>query len=336
MSLYLSTGDNLFSYRFSEVMACGSIPVVYADGWVFPFGKDLINWTDVAVIINEDDILKTISILSQISEEQRCRMRQKVVEIYRKYIETGRGTIMGIIENFELSALTEIKRSQMGKDEISPSTEDVGSDPSSDTTMNAPAPPNLYDRTVIWDPAVNRSWLDPAAPDPPAMLVLTNFAWNHPNQTYGIQQYRGIRSAELYEGIVNHPWFHPTAWEDIENGRMQVSNLTRYYVFLDFETCREHNYPYYGYGPLANRDLNFERGDSQQDIDLYIEKLFTLTIFQLPNVRGVLFDCGGNGPNKKLKMVRRVTYRMKLNFAFISESVPWFKSGPYDQGLPPP
>jgi hypothetical protein len=219
-------------------MACGSIPVVYADGWVFPFGKDLINWTEVAVVIKEDDIFKTISILSQISEEERCRMRQKVVEVYRKYIETGRGTIMGIIENFELSAATAIRRFPMISDEISPTTENVVSDPSSNATMNSSLSLTLYDKTVFWDPTVNRSWLDPNALRPPAMLVITNFAWNHVNQTYGIQQYRGIRSAELYEGIVNHPWFHPTAWEDIENGRMEISNLTRYYVFLDFETCR--------------------------------------------------------------------------------------------------
>jgi hypothetical protein len=317
-------------------MACGSVPVVYADGWMFPFGKNLINWTEAAVIIHEEDIFKTISILSQISEQERCRMRQKVLEIYRKYIETGRGTILGIIENFELLAATETRQSSVISDEISPSTEVVGLDPISDTTMNSSTLLNLYDNTVIWDPAVNRSWLDPAALDPPAMLLLTNFAWNHPNQTYGIQQYRGIRSAELYEGIVNHPWFHPTAWEDIENGRMQISNSTRYYVFFDFETCREHNYPYYGYGPMANRDLKLGRGDTLDDFDRYIEKLFSLTIFQLPNVKGILFDCGGNGPNKQLKMVRRVTSRMKLNIAFISESVRWFKSGPYDQGLPPP
>ena len=97
-------GDNLFSYRLSEVMACGSIPVVYADDWMLPFGKDLINWTDAAVVIREADTLQTISILSQIPAEQRCRMREKALEIYRKYIETGRGTVQGIIENFELSA----------------------------------------------------------------------------------------------------------------------------------------------------------------------------------------------------------------------------------------
>ena len=53
------------------------------------------------MIIREQNISNTLNILSQISMEQRCRTRQRNVEIYRKYIETGRGTVKGIIENFE-------------------------------------------------------------------------------------------------------------------------------------------------------------------------------------------------------------------------------------------
>lgn len=102
-------GDNLFSYRFTEVLSCGSIPVVYADNWLLPFGKGLINWTDAAVIIPEADTLDTVNILSKISAEQRCRMRQKAYEVYRKYMKTGTGVIQGIIENFELSYAAEIR-----------------------------------------------------------------------------------------------------------------------------------------------------------------------------------------------------------------------------------
>jgi hypothetical protein len=85
-------------------MACGSIPVVYADDWLLPFSPYLLNWTDAIVLIREQNISNTFEILSQISFEQRCRMRQRVVEIYRKYMETGRGTVQGIIESFERKA----------------------------------------------------------------------------------------------------------------------------------------------------------------------------------------------------------------------------------------
>jgi Exostosin family len=101
------TGDNLFSYRFTEIISCGSIPVVYADDWLLPFGKDLIDWTEAAVVIPEAETLDTVNILSKISVEKRCRMRQKVYEVYRKYMQTGRGVIQGIIENFELSHAAE-------------------------------------------------------------------------------------------------------------------------------------------------------------------------------------------------------------------------------------
>jgi hypothetical protein len=99
-------GDNLFSYRFSEVMSVGSIPVIYADNWLMPFGKHLINWTEASVVIPESEILNTSHILSQISMEQRCRMRQNVLKIFRNYMETGRAVIKGIIENLELTFLS--------------------------------------------------------------------------------------------------------------------------------------------------------------------------------------------------------------------------------------
>lgn len=83
-------------------MGGGAIPGVYAGEWQLPFGDDLINWTEAVVFIRENETVNTKAILSQISLEQRCQMRQKVLEIYRTYIEIARGTINGIVENFEL------------------------------------------------------------------------------------------------------------------------------------------------------------------------------------------------------------------------------------------
>lgn len=91
-------------------MRLGSIPVLYADDYLLPFGKALINWTEAAVLIPEKDANQTVRILSKISMEERCRMRQKAQEIYWKYMETGRGTINGIIENFELEAASASRR----------------------------------------------------------------------------------------------------------------------------------------------------------------------------------------------------------------------------------
>jgi hypothetical protein len=106
---------------------------------------------------------------------------------------------------------------------------------SSNMTASQESP--LNDQTVHWDASIHRPWLDPDSPNPPGMLLLTTYGWNQPNQTMGITLYRNFRTAELLNGIVNHPWFHPTAWDDINSGKMELSNETRYYVFLDSETC---------------------------------------------------------------------------------------------------
>lgn len=97
----------------------------------------------------------------------------------------------------------------------------------------------LNDQTLNYNHTVRRAWLDSALPDPPAMILLTDLAWNQENQTMGKSIYRGARTRELYEGIINHPWFHPTAWRELSDGSMALSNTTRYYVFLDRETAGE-------------------------------------------------------------------------------------------------
>ena len=42
-------GDDLFSYRFTEAMSAGAIPVVHADDWAMPFSSKLIDWSKCVV-----------------------------------------------------------------------------------------------------------------------------------------------------------------------------------------------------------------------------------------------------------------------------------------------
>jgi len=62
------------------------------------------------------------------------------------------------------------------------------------------------------------------------MLLLTNVGWNHPNETIGLQFARTKRLARLINGVINHPWFHSTAWEDIEKGTEPIYPNVRYYL----------------------------------------------------------------------------------------------------------
>jgi hypothetical protein len=85
-----------------EVLSCGAIPVIYADGWVVPFRLD---WKEeAAVVIPEINTSQSVEILSQISKEKRCRMRRRGLELYEAYLKDAKGTVQGIIDRLEHQA----------------------------------------------------------------------------------------------------------------------------------------------------------------------------------------------------------------------------------------
>ncbi|CAB9511912.1 Exostosin-1 [Seminavis robusta] len=94
-------GDNRFSYRFTEVLSAGAIPVIYSDGWVLPFRKELVDWSKCAIVIPEDQVSQTIGILKDITEKQRCRRRQYCFGIYNKYMASPGATLAGILDSLE-------------------------------------------------------------------------------------------------------------------------------------------------------------------------------------------------------------------------------------------
>ena len=95
----------------------------------------------------------------------------------------------------------------------------------------------LHDKTLHWNATIHRMWLQEKGPTPPAVVTLTSLYWNHPNQTFGLSHFRTQRSTQLLQGVLNHPWFHPTAWDDLVEGRWR-NDSTRIYVFFDYETVR--------------------------------------------------------------------------------------------------
>ena len=48
-------GHGLFSYRLTEALSAGAIPVILADGLVLPF-DELINWNAISIRIPEDRV----------------------------------------------------------------------------------------------------------------------------------------------------------------------------------------------------------------------------------------------------------------------------------------
>jgi hypothetical protein len=106
-----------------------------------------------------------------------------------------------------------------------------------DNSRHSPASESpLNDKTLNWDPSVTRLWLqDHVQPKAPAVVTLTSLYWNHPNQTFGLTHFRTQLSREIMQAAVNHPWFHPTAWDDLVAGRWN-NDSTRIYAFFDYET----------------------------------------------------------------------------------------------------
>jgi hypothetical protein len=131
-SLYYLTprGDNKYSYKFSEALAAGAIPVVLSDDWMYPFRPELVDWNECAVILPEKYAgVPTIAVLQHISPEERCRMRQRCYEIYQQFIQRPEGTVNGIIQGLELVAEGQRKHMNGVKCKPSDNKEDEDSPP---------------------------------------------------------------------------------------------------------------------------------------------------------------------------------------------------------------
>ena len=214
----------------------------------------------------------------------------------------------------------------------------------------------LRDKTIRWKKNVDRIWMiqDESKADgddkqslqqqqssetlPPAILVLTNYGWNKRNPYFGRGYIRSWRQRELLEGIVNHPWFHPEAWNEIQAGTRSVLNSTRYYVFLDMETCLDKNYPHY-LNKIANLDQIGKRGQryglSHKDeiLNALQSPIFTAS----PESKLILFDCNGYSRSmEKEDQFWRREWNQDQRIVLASLSAHDSQLLPVDMGLPPP
>jgi len=190
----------------------------------------------------------------------------------------------------------------------------------------------LNDQTIPWP-----DWATSIQPDAPAQILLTNYGWNHPNQTKGLTFARSIRSTTLLEGILQHPWFRPVSWDEASLHR---TNKTTY-VFLDIETCFESNWPFYGgergyfhNGGGLNVDIVGNRNKTFQPFGNCCEfqkRVLNQPISQSPNVRLVLFDCSGRGMSYCCLQKRNKEKTTVVSISAISSL-----TTDHDLGLPPP
>jgi hypothetical protein len=88
-------GDQLFSYRFSEILSAGAIPVMYNSELLLPF-HGVINWTDCAVLIEPGQ--DTLDIITAISPDRVCEMQKCALDVWDKYVSSRSGWVRGLID----------------------------------------------------------------------------------------------------------------------------------------------------------------------------------------------------------------------------------------------
>jgi hypothetical protein len=209
----------------------------------------------------------------------------------------------------------------------------------------------LHDKTIRWSRSLNRIWLNKHVNEtdrPPAQILVTNFGWNHPIPEEGLKHARTTRSTNLIEGVINHPWFHPTAWDDFENSnktsRIDIDKTIRYYVFLDVETCFETNWPNYASRQTTNSDMRYNRTFQKKALNpcykgglgrcRYIQRALKAPIFHTAGVNAtlVVYDCAGNGQRDFFRHEKTAG----LPVAMVSLSSERHQLRGFDHGQPPP
>ena len=211
---------------------------------------------------------------------------------------------------------------------------------------------SFRDPTVELSPCLHRPWLERAmaksksmestsrsvAPPPTVKILLTDFGWNSETS---LQFPRSIRSRELLQALVDHPLFDATAaWDSVAHDA--VPSLTRYYVFLDVETCFETNYPTFG---LTNYQSNFdtqsgrsfEEKEASTCYDIatchYIDQVLQSPLFRYHDATLLYFDCRGHGVPAHFR--HRTQPSTQLSLVSLASSEGQLLPS-IDQGLPPP
>ena len=93
-------GYGATSYRMYEAMQLGSVPVyIYNDFPFIPY-SDKINWDEIAILINQNDMDNLNTILKSVSDEKYNHMINKIKEIYPNYF-TLEATCVNILKNLK-------------------------------------------------------------------------------------------------------------------------------------------------------------------------------------------------------------------------------------------
>lgn len=83
-------GQGLHSFRLTETLASGAIPIILADGFIKPYNiHNSLNWDEFSLTIPEADVLKIPEMLSHLPMEKILQMQTRAMEVYQKYFESN-------------------------------------------------------------------------------------------------------------------------------------------------------------------------------------------------------------------------------------------------------
>ena len=80
-------GDALFSYRLTEIMAAGVVPVIVADDWALAF-DELIDWSRISVVVRENDTASIPTMLAAFSVDAVCAMRRRAFRTFHRFLRS--------------------------------------------------------------------------------------------------------------------------------------------------------------------------------------------------------------------------------------------------------
>jgi hypothetical protein len=104
-------GDCLYSVRFSEILSSGAIPVVFGDGWVLPYNEDVVDWSELAVLLPQSRVKETLDVIRAIPNETRCQMRKKGLDFFQRYVADSAGRLRAVLKIVDAALAREKKNS---------------------------------------------------------------------------------------------------------------------------------------------------------------------------------------------------------------------------------
>ena len=93
-------GHGVYSFRLTEVLLAGSIPVILSNGWVLPFSEAL-DWDSFSVRLDEEAVMANpegalTKLVTDITPACAAAMRRRAHDVAAMFFSTAEGTARGL------------------------------------------------------------------------------------------------------------------------------------------------------------------------------------------------------------------------------------------------